>query len=236
MNIIGVIWDYDGTLVDTEMKNLNVTKAILKEILRIPDVKYSALDSIEDYEHANTKSSNWRNLYRNELGLNEEQIDEAGKLWTRFQLLDNTEIRFFEGISPVVKELSKYSQGIVSQNSSENIRINLERAGLAKYFHQIIGYEEVGLTEQKPNPEGLLKCISKLTNQKNTGSVVYIGDHITDIECAQNANKKVNRNLVTSILLKNNKKNFNGGWDYKPDYTADHPEDIPRIIEKIKEV
>jgi HAD superfamily hydrolase (TIGR01549 family) len=234
MNISGIIWDYDGTLVDTGMKNLNVTKAILKEILRIPDIKFSALDSLESYEQVNIKSSNWRNLYRYELGLSEEQIDNAGKLWTRFQLLDNTEVRFFEGINPVVQKLSKYSQGIVSQNSSENIRINLERAGLAKYFHQIIGYEEVGFTEQKPNPEGLLKCIWKLTYKKNAGSVVYIGDHITDIECAQNANKKVNRNLVISILLKNNKKNFTGGWSNKPEYTADHPEDIPEIIEKIK--
>ena len=30
--ILAVIWDYDGTLVDTGMKNLNVTRNIVKKI------------------------------------------------------------------------------------------------------------------------------------------------------------------------------------------------------------
>ncbi len=233
MKISGVIWDYDGTLVDTRMKNLNVTKAIISEIMSGIDIENSVLDSLENYEQANVKSSNWRELYRNEFGLTEKQIDNAGKLWTKFQLLDKTEVQLFEGISFTVPKLSTYSQGIVSQNSSENIKNNLERNDLAKYFNQIIGYEEVDFTKQKPNPEGLLKCISDITDQKNNGSVVYIGDHITDIECAQNANEKMGRKAVISILLKYNKLNLAEGWKYKPDYISDYPEDILEIIDKI---
>ena len=233
MKISGVIWDYDGTLVDTRMKNLNVTKAIISEILSDIDIENSVLDSLENYEQANVKSSNWRELYRNEFGLTEKQIDNAGKYWTKFQLLDKTEVQLFEGIRFTVPKLSAYSQGIVSQNSSENIRNNLERNDLAKYFNQIIGYEEVDFTKQKPNPEGLLKCISDITDQKNNGSVVYIGDHITDIECAQNANEKMGRKAVISILLKYNKLNFAEGWGYKPDYISDRPENILEIIDKI---
>ncbi|MFA5805969.1 MAG: HAD family hydrolase [Melioribacteraceae bacterium] len=233
MKISGVIWDYDGTLVDTRMKNLNVTKAIISEIMSDIDIENSVLGSLENYEQANVKSSNWRELYRNEFGLTEKQIDNAGKLWTKFQLLDKTEVQLFEGISFTVPKLSTYSQGIVSQNSSENIKNNLERNDLAKYFNQIIGYEEVDFTKQKPNPEGLLKCISDITDQKNNGSVVYIGDHITDIECAQNANEKMGRKAVISILMKYNKLNLAEGWEYKPDYISDRPEDILEIIDKI---
>lgn len=233
MKINGVIWDYDGTLVDTRMKNLNVTKAIISEIMSDVDIENSVLDSLENYEQANVKSSNWRELYRNEFGLTEKQIDNAGKLWTKFQLLDKTEVQLFEGIRFTVPKLSAYSQGIVSQNSSEIIRNNLKRNDLAKYFNQIIGYEEVDFTKQKPNPEGLLKCISGITDQKNNDSFVYIGDHITDIKCAQNANEKMGRKAVISILLKYNKLNLAEGWEYKPDFISDRPEDILAIIDKI---
>ncbi len=233
MIISGVIWDYDGTLVDTRMKNLNVTRAIISEILSDIDIENSVLNSLENYEQANVKSSNWRELYRNEFGLTEKQIDNAGKLWTRFQLLDKTQVQLFEGIRFTVQKLSGYSQGIISQNSSENIKNNLERNNLAKYFNQIIGYEEVDFTKQKPNPEGLLKCISDITDRKNNVSVVYIGDHITDIKCAQNANEKMGRKAVITILLNHNKLNLAEGWEYKPDYISDRPEDILEIIDKI---
>ena len=115
MNISGVIWDYDGTLVDTRMKNLNVTKAIIKEIIGDLDINNSVLNSIESYEQANVKSSNWRELYRNEFGLTEEQIDNAGKLWTKFQLLDKTKVQLFEGIGFVVQKLSIFTRNCISK-------------------------------------------------------------------------------------------------------------------------
>lgn len=233
MKISGVIWDYDGTLVDSRMKNLNVTKAIISEIISDTGIEYSALDSLENYEQANIKSSNWRELYRSEFGLTEKQIDYAGSLWTKFQLLDKTEVDLFQGISFTVPKLQTYPQGIVSQNSSENIKNNLRRFDLEKYFNRIIGYEEVDFTKQKPNPEGLLTCISEITNLKNNDSVIYIGDHITDIQCAHHANGKMSRNAVISILLNHNNLNLTKGWDYKPDYIADHPRDILEIIHKI---
>ena len=216
------------------MKNLNVTKAILSQIMSDIDIEYSVLSSLENYEQATIKSSNWRELYRNEFGLDEKQIDYAGKLWTKYQLLDKTEVQPFEGISFTVHKLSTYSQGIVSQNSSENIRNNLERFNLEKYFDLIVGYEEVDFTKQKPNPEGLLTCISEITDLKNNDSVIYIGDHITDIECAYHANDKMNRNAVISILLNYNKHNVTEGWEYKPDYITNVPKDILEIIYKIK--
>lgn len=33
MNIKAIIWDYDGTLADTRLKNLNVTIKIIKSIV-----------------------------------------------------------------------------------------------------------------------------------------------------------------------------------------------------------
>lgn len=233
MKISGVIWDYDGTLVDSRMKNLRVTKAIISEITSDLDIDLSALSSLENYEKANIKSSNWRDLYRNEFGLDEKQIDDAGRLWTKFQLSDKTDVDLFEGISLIVPKLNEYPQGIVSQNSSDNIKRNLGRFDLAKYFNHVIGYEEVDLTKQKPNPEGLLICISEIADLRENDSVIYIGDHFTDMQCAHHANDRMNRNAVISILLNHNKSNLTDGWDHKPDYVADHPKDILEIIDKV---
>lgn len=233
MKISGIIWDYDGTLVDSRMKNFNVTKTILSVITSDLNKEYSALNSLESYEKASIKSANWRELYRNEFGLDEKQIDDAGRLWTKFQLLDKTEVDLVEGMSFTVPKLEAYPQGIVSQNSSENIKRNLERFNLKKYFDRIIGYEEVDFAKQKPNPEGLLTCISEIVNLKNNDSVIYIGDHITDIQCAHFANDKMGRNAVISILLNHNKHNLTQVWDYKPDYIANHPRVILDIIENV---
>jgi HAD superfamily hydrolase (TIGR01549 family) len=233
MKLTGIIWDYDGTLVDSRMKNFNVTKAILSEITSDLDKEYSALESLESYEKANIKSSNWRELYRNEFGLDEKQIDEAGRLWTKFQLLDKTDVELVEGIGFTVSQLGTYPQGIVSQNSSENIKRNLKRFSLEKYFGHIIGYEEVDFVKQKPNPEGLLTCISEIVDLESKDSVIYIGDHITDIQCAYHANDKMGRNAVISILLNHNKHDLTQAWDNKPDYIAGHPRDILDIIGNI---
>lgn len=233
MRINAIIWDYDGTLVDTRMKNFNVTKTIISKITNDLPGEYPVLNTLEKYEQANNNSTNWRELYRNEFGFDETQIDYAGNLWTKFQLLDKTKVDLFKGISNTISKLKNYPQGIVSQNSSENIKSYLERFDLKKYFHAVIGYEEVDFSKQKPNPEGLLACIAAITNLDRNASVIYIGDHRTDIQCAYNANYKLNRNAVISILINYNKSNPIESWEYKPDHYAANPKDIIDIIENI---
>ena len=60
MNVAAVIWDYDGTLVDTRQKNLAVTREIVWEVLQKSFEEFPALATIENYEQANLASVNWR--------------------------------------------------------------------------------------------------------------------------------------------------------------------------------
>jgi phosphoglycolate phosphatase-like HAD superfamily hydrolase len=85
-NINAIIWDYDGTLVDTCHKNLNVTKKIIASTTKTDASKFPALQSLEKYDVANRRTSNWRELYRQEFNLTENQIDEAGRMWSAYQL------------------------------------------------------------------------------------------------------------------------------------------------------
>ena len=236
-NIKAIIWDYDGTLVDTRHKNLNVTRNIIESIIETDAEEFSALQSLENYTLANRRTSNWRELYRQEFNLTEKQIDEAGRLWTAHQLNDNTEIIFYEGIEAVISDLAEFPHGIVSQNSRSGIMQNLEKKQLLPFFKYIVGYEEVDLKKQKPEPDGLLSCMEKLSAIES-GYVCYIGDHETDVRCVHAANRVLqekNVNLkIFSIGACYDSGMDTSAWNVRPDFEAQKVEDILEIVENIK--
>lgn len=232
--IKAIIWDYDGTLVDTRQKNLNVTKGIVLEVLQKEAVYFSALKSIQHYQEANSRSANWRDLYANEFAMNEEQVNYAGSLWTKYQLLDKTETIFYEGLDEIIREFGNtYLQGIVSLNSQENIRKNLNRQGLDGYFNEIVGYEEVEFTLQKPDPAALIKCMSNLKLDQTDDVIIYIGDHETDAHCAFNTNTLLRDKRIVSIGALYEKDYSAEKWIYQPDYIASTTNELMDIIRSL---
>ncbi len=235
--IKAIIWDHDGTLVDTHIKNLNVTRKIIEHITGKNPNNLHPLKNLNNYRLAARKAKNWRTLYKDEFDLDENEIDKAGVLWSEFQLKDETEVPFYDGIINVIQTLRKYPHGIVSQNSRENIIQFLQKNKMLKYFKSILGYEEVESYKQKPEPDGLLQCISELV-QLNTGTVIYIGDHETDIHCALNANNVYNENRsdlnVISIGAFYDIDSNISDWKVQPDFVADRVEDVIEIIERLE--
>lgn len=232
-NILAIIWDYDGTLVNTRQKNLNVTKKIIEKITGTHTEKIAALQSLEKYEQANRNSMNWRELYRTHYGLTEEQTNNAGKLWTEYQLKDRTPTPFYGGIDEVLKSLKALPHGIVSQNAQTNIVNVLQSCNLLDFFIYIVGYEEVDFEKQKPEPDGILMCLKKLTDLLS-GFVFYIGDHEVDAKCALNANEVLKKNgldiNVVSIGAFYSSNQDESDWMIKPDYQAKTTLDIINII------
>jgi HAD superfamily hydrolase (TIGR01549 family) len=236
-NISAIIWDYDGTLVDTRHKNLNVTRNIVKSLIEKDADAFSSLRSLENYHLANRRRSNWRELYRFEFNFSESQIDAAGQMWTAYQLSDDTEVTFYEGIEEVIGKLAEFPHGIVSQNSRSGIRQHLEKNHLLPFFKNIVGYEEVDLKKQKPEPDGLLSCIEKLSAFES-GVVCYIGDHETDVQCAHRANRVLLENKVNVRILSigacYDPETDVSTWNDRPDYEAQKVEDILEIVDQIK--
>ena len=231
--ICAIIWDYDGTLVDSRQKNLNVTRKIVSKILKGDPTEIHTLSSLENYHQAHIKATNWREFYKESFGLTEEQTDNAGRMWTGYQLEDKTLIPLIDGVEETIISLSKYPQGIVSQNSKENIIRYLQQKKLHSYFNSIIGYEEVDLNKQKPHPEGLMKCIENLSNF-NSGVVIYIGDHETDAQCALNAKNILReKSPDTKIISVGAFYGFDvdtSGWSVLPDYQIQNAADIKSIV------
>jgi len=234
--ILAVIWDFDGTIADSRQKNFNVTKKIMENILGTDSKIFPVLNSLEDYHSAHTQVANWREFYKDSFNLTEKQVDKAGKLWTEYQLKDQTPIPLLRGVRDTISVLSRFPQGIVSQNSRDNIIRYLKEKNMFSYFKSIIGYEEVKMERQKPIPDGLLLCIERLTDFK-PGYVFYIGDHETDVQSALNANnvlkdKKLKLNII-SIGAFYGFEVDTSGWSVLPDYKIQSAGNIIDIVDSL---
>ncbi len=233
-----VIWDFDGTLVDTREKNLNVNRRIVRSITDQRWDRFPILANQEAYDEAQNRCANWRDFYRLNFGLSEEEIDRAGAMWTEFQLADTTAAPFFDGIAAVIAQLRGVAvQGIVSQNSRQNIEEMLDGVGLLDHFEHIVGYEEVGTRRQKPAPDGLLMCIDRLTGSA-AGTVLYVGDHETDVRCARNADRALAERgipqYVVTVRACFDLPGSDGSWSVRPDYRASSPGDVAAIVEGLR--
>ncbi len=231
MKIDAVLWDYDGTLVNSVPKNMDITKQILSVVaprltgLNLP----KSLKSAQDYHIANHQAKNWQDLYVNFYGMTENEMRIAGTLWTEYQLKNNTPVKLFEEIKETVNQIN-LPQGICSQNSSENILQVLNKYEIAHKFNSIIGYDDIPSNKQKPSPYSGIKCLNQLFKRLNNKTIIYIGDHEGDVEFARNIEKELlNDNKVISILVKYSGANPSS-WKYKPDFELESPNDLLEVI------
>ncbi|MEJ2548599.1 MAG: HAD hydrolase-like protein [Gemmatimonadota bacterium] len=183
-----MIWDFDGTLVDSHPRNLSVNRLIIEELTDRSHQSVPALASISAYQAAVARAGNWRDFYAREFGLGEDDVERAGALWPKLQLSDATPQRPFDGIDDALAALEDLSHGILSQNDSVVIRRALERSGLLSRFESILGYGELPRQDQKPAGGGLLRCIDALGLAPGS-RVYFVGDHVTDAMCALDARR-----------------------------------------------
>lgn len=237
-----VIWDFDGTLADTSQRNLHVTRRIMESVTGREADSFESLRSTADYDAAISRSANWRELYSKEFGVTAAQTKEAGRLWSEFQLSDRTPVSIYDGIGETLAALAMLPHGILSQNARAGISETLDEVGLRHHFGCIVGYEQVPFEKQKPDPTGLFMCIEALmgsgAGKPTSGKVVYIGDHETDAQCAANANGDLrgrgsDMRVVTVAALYGYQR-YTSDWAVTPDYTADSPDAVRRIVERLR--
>jgi HAD superfamily hydrolase (TIGR01549 family) len=224
--LTAVVWDFDGTLVDTRRKNMNVARALVENITGRAADDFPALRTMPDYERALHRHRHWRDFYRRELQMSDANIDRTEELWLQFQLEDETAAETYDGIAEVLEAFAHVPQGIVSLNIKANIERFLAQLGLAHHFGQVYGAECVQPGLHKPHPDALLRCIDELTGGA-PGFVVYVGDHETDVECAHNANAhfaSVGTDVrVVSVGALYAPHIDDAHWQVEPDCKADAP-------------
>ncbi len=224
-----VIWDFDGTLVDTRQKNLNVTRYLIELVRGVSADECKALRSLADYEHALHRHDRWTDFYRVELGMSEAETARAGGLWSAAQIEEPTVPQSYEGIREVLEALDHLPHGIVSLNARDNILRLVEALGLGHHFDEVIGYEAFEPTRHKPAPDALVACIERLTRLR-PGTIFYVGDHEADTQCAHNANahlRAIDVDVeVLSVCAVFGTHSDDSGWTARPHFRAEQPRQI----------
>lgn len=230
--IDAILWDFDGTLANSAAKNIAISKQILARVAphltgeNLPQ----CLRSEAEYHVANHGADHWRDLYRDFFGMNTREIEIAGPLWETYQALDNTAVELFDGVAETVHQLSRLPQGICSANSTQNIEEVLGEHGIVEHFRSIIGYEELEHHQQKPAPEGGLRCLQNIFGATQNKTILFIGDHIADVIFARGLSQRLDpSNTVVSVIVTYSGANP-GKWREQPDHTFSRLPDLANWI------
>jgi phosphoglycolate phosphatase-like HAD superfamily hydrolase len=145
-------------------------------------------------------------------------------------------VEVFEGVAEALEALRQRGHGIVSQNASSQIARTLAGARLAQHFRVVVGYDDVDIKRQKPEPDGVLRCLEQLTALE-PGCVVYIGDHETDVRCARNAQRALAARGL-GVELVSVAACFGGhpgpsAWTHQPDHVAWSPQQVVEIARRL---
>ena len=232
MKIDAVLWDFDGTLANSAAKNIAITRQILALVAPqlTGDKLPRCLQNESEYHVAIHSADHWHDLYREFFGMNSKEIEAAGPLWEALQLEDDTEIPLFDGIADTIAGLSHIPQGVCSANASSNIRRVLNKQGLESAFESVIGYEGLLLHQQKPAPDGGLKCLQDIFGHGHESTygktIVYVGDHVADAMFSRGLGERLgSSNEVISVAVTYSGAQP-GHWKVQPDEVIDSPAEL----------
>lgn len=233
--ISGILFDYDGTLVDSARKNMQVCIEVLKHFdPQIEEHLPDALMSYDKYQKANHETQNWKELYVKAYGVDPAHLAEAAALWGPEQEKNERVPDMFEGMIELIRELKPIPLGICSQNNRVQIENTLKHYGVRDCFDGIIGTLEVPITKQKPDAEGFLRCLEKMGAKEQDGVYIYIGDHSDDVTFGKNA-AAVLRCEVVCVAIDHaglNAERYKK-WEIRPDYYAENTKQLKQILDSL---
>ena len=168
-----IVFDIDGTLIDTEYAVLHSLQETIRALsgreMPCSELKFAlgitGTDALKKLEI--------------------KDISYAIELWNQNMCKYTDTIKVFDGISGLLKKLLRpdCEMGIVTSKTREEFAHDFCRFGISHYFKTIICADDT--QEHKPNAAPLLKYVelSKTDHRK----VLYIGDSKYDSKCAENA-------------------------------------------------
>lgn len=203
-NISTLIFDLDGTLLDTFSVHLEIFKSTFAHFgIQLTNEKFLS-----------AYSPNWYKIYE-AFGLKKENWTSADEFWLKEA--EKITVRLFPEVKEILKNLSeKFTFGIVTSGSKVRVERDLKAAGIYNFFKVIITGDDIN--NPKPSPEGLHLAIDRLNTQTN--EAIYIGDSSADYEMAKAAG-------VYFIGVSSEFNNLNANH---ADYTIHSLKDIPTLL------
>ncbi len=173
MKYTHIIFDIDGTLIDTEKAQLCSLQDTIFEMTG----ERPALDDLK-FSFGIPGDATFRKL-----GITD--IDRAWEIM--YERIDQyyDSIILFPGIEKLIRELHQrgYSLGIITSRNRKEFSEDFPRFGLADYFGTVVCAGDSA--ESKPQPGPMLKYLE--TAGVPASEALYIGDTIYDWQCADGA-------------------------------------------------
>ena len=167
-----IVFDVDGTLINTEYAILHSLKDTLKEILN-KDYKTTDLE----FALGTTGEAALKKLGISDIHKTLNLWDDNMKKYTDLiSIFDKTE-------ELLTRLLPEYKLGIITSKTKYEFKQEKKLIELQKYFEIIVCADDT--KKHKPDPEPLLKYL-ELANVKNE-EILYIGDSIYDMMCAESS-------------------------------------------------
>lgn len=169
-NVRAVLFDWDGTLVDTAEASFRCYVRLFEEF-GIP---------FDRETYARTYSPNWYQTFRL-LDIPEERWPHADARWLAH--FAEEAIALIDGARELIDALHGrgLATGIVTSGSRDRVLRELDRHGFA-FRECVFGCD---VKEKKPHPEGLLLCLERLRIAPE--EAVYVGDSPEDVAMARAA-------------------------------------------------
>lgn len=168
-----VIFDVDGTLIDTE-------RAVLGSLQKMLQTDYDRVTEIQDLTFVLGIPGS---IALPQLGI--KDIHKGNERWNYFMKDFFSSIEVFSGISDVLDTLKRNNivQGIVTSKTAEELINDFVPFGLMNYLTHTVCANDT--EKHKPNPEPILKFLE--ISGADPATSIYIGDTIYDYECARDA-------------------------------------------------
>lgn len=206
-----VIFDFDGTLADTNQLIINSFKHIYCKFRDGKcDEDYILSTFGEPLELTLRRDFSAHSFEDVIASYREYQVDKFEK-----------EVVLYETVEETIKHLAQKNikLGIATSRLKSSTLKALKNFGLDRYFQVIITADDV--LKHKPDKEPLVKAMS-LLNSVNERTL-YVGDSRFDMECAINAE-------VTPALVGWQKNSKDLAEKYKIEYVLDKMWDLTEII------
>ena len=205
-----IIFDFDGVLADTLGDMLQFAQETCDELGVKHTVIQEDLNGLEIMSFA---------TYGRQCEVPEDQIDEFVRLCTGRFAKKNSPPAIFAGLGDVVRELStRHVIGIVSGNTTENIRDFLAAHGLDGCIRVIYGVDASGSKVEK-----ILRARRQFAREEESAWVV--GDSVSDIIAAKESG-------VGSIAVSWGHQNLDKLANAKPDHIIHSPHEIIAIVDE----
>jgi phosphoglycolate phosphatase len=169
-----IVFDWDGTLVDT----LPAITRANAEVLSSYGVRY------DDAAYRSAYSPDWRGMYRR-LGVADEHIEAAGQRWLGTYRALMGDVSAFPGTLAALARLADagFRMGLVTAGDRPVVERQLELTGLGRYLPVRVCGDDMPFS--KPHPAPLRRALDELGIADRPEQVIYVGDAPDDMRMAR---------------------------------------------------